>query len=152
MFFFLKLKMKNQNQNGAVITGVPNQHFKKLQLKPLHLLSQNIRQWKRNTVLPNSQRVATQAFRSLSESFPSSLPTDTRVAATDIGHKWGLTAITWQKKRNKSWYQPLPWIVYWQTTVQTEWELQTMEPFSHLILSTCNSNAHESSQVGGTCM
>ena len=52
----------------------------------------------KKTNLPNSQRVATQALRSLSASSPSSLPTDTRVAAMDIGHNWGLTAITWWEK------------------------------------------------------
>lgn len=50
--------------------------------------------------LPSSQRVATHAFRSLSASSPSSLPSDTRVAAMDIGHNWGLTAITWWTREN----------------------------------------------------
>ena len=51
--------------------------------------------------LPSSQRVATQALRSLSASSPSSLPTETRAAAIDIGNNSGLTAITYlQEKEN----------------------------------------------------
>ena len=52
-------------------------------------------------IIPSSQRVATQALRSLSASSPSSLPTETRAAAIDIGNNSGLTAITYlQEKEN----------------------------------------------------
>ena len=65
--------------------------------------------------LPSSQRVATQALRSLSASSPSSLPTETRAAAIDIGNNSGLTAITYSQekenhieKRVSFWQRNLP--------------------------------------------
>ena len=74
---------------------------RKIKFKPRMQLSLSFKVQPTSLIIPSSQRVATQALRSLSASSPSSLPTDTRAAAIDIGNNSGLTAITYLQENWK---------------------------------------------------